>query len=102
MVHAGSLPDVVDSLPLQSPHRTFDPEEADFFYVPVYVNTLTWPVFAWADGPWYGGLVYGAPPPPPPAHTACPRPLPRHSDSLCAASVTSNGTNNLCSHRTSC
>lgn len=44
----------------QSPHRTFDAEEADFFYVPVYVNVYTWPVFAWADGPWFAKFVNGA------------------------------------------
>ena len=35
-------------------------EEADFFYMPLYVNLLVWPVFGWADGPWWGG-VWGAP-----------------------------------------
>ena len=34
-------------------------EEADFFYMPLYVNLLVWPVFGWADGPWWGG-VWGA------------------------------------------
>ena len=29
---------------LQSTHRTLDPEEADFFYVPVYIGCLAWPV----------------------------------------------------------
>lgn len=40
---------------LQSPHRTYDPEEADFFYVPVYASAFAWPVFGWADFPWFGG-----------------------------------------------
>lgn len=30
---------------LQSPHRTLDPEEADFFYVPVYASCYAWPVW---------------------------------------------------------
>ncbi|GLC34055.1 hypothetical protein PLESTB_000832400 [Pleodorina starrii] len=38
---------------LQSEHRTFDPEEADFFYVPVYVACYFWPVLGWADFPWW-------------------------------------------------
>ncbi|GIL93384.1 hypothetical protein Vretimale_17471 [Volvox reticuliferus] len=37
-----------------SPHRTFDPEEADFFYVPVYYTCWMWPVNGWADMPFYG------------------------------------------------
>ena len=27
--------------------------------MPLYVNLLVWPVFGWADGPWWGG-VWGA------------------------------------------
>eukprot|EP00798_Chlamydomonas_sp_ICE-L_P007380 gene7380-504_t len=38
---------------LASPHRTFDPEEADFFYVPVYITCYAWPVYGWADFPWF-------------------------------------------------
>jgi hypothetical protein len=38
---------------LQSPHRTFDWEEADYFYCPVYVNLFVHPVYGWADGPWF-------------------------------------------------
>jgi hypothetical protein len=39
---------------LQSPHRTMDPEEADFFFVPAYVSCFTWPIVGWADFPfWY-------------------------------------------------
>ena len=41
--------------PLQSEHRTFDPEEADFFYVPTYVTCLMHPVQGWVDFPWYYG-----------------------------------------------
>jgi hypothetical protein len=44
---------------LQSPHRTFDWEEADYFYCPVYVNLFVHPVYGWADGPWFnsaGGM----------------------------------------------
>eukprot|EP00884_Botryococcus_braunii_P008777 jgi/Botrbrau1/17900/Bobra.50_1s0001.1 len=40
---------------LQSPHRTLDPEEADFFYVPLYTSCFIHPVFSWADFPWYYG-----------------------------------------------
>ena len=49
---------------MQSEHRTLNWEEADFFYMPLYVNLLVWPVFGWADGPWWGG-VWGAAPAPP-------------------------------------
>ncbi len=38
---------------LLSSHRTFDPLEADFFYVPVFVACLMWPVLGWADFPYY-------------------------------------------------
>ena len=41
----------------QSEHRTFDPEEADFFYVPTYVTCLLHPVQGWVDFPWYYGPV---------------------------------------------
>ena len=40
---------------LQSPHRTLDPEEADFFYVPVYTSCFIHPVYAWADMPFFYG-----------------------------------------------
>jgi Exostosin family len=30
-----------------------DPEEADFFYVPVYTSCFAHPIFGWADHPWY-------------------------------------------------
>ena len=36
------------------PSRTFDPEEADFFYVPVYSSCYAWPIFAYADMPFFG------------------------------------------------
>lgn len=39
---------------LMSPHRTLDPEQADFFYVPVYSSCYIWPVWGWADAPWFG------------------------------------------------
>jgi hypothetical protein len=29
---------------LQSSHRTLDPEEADFFYVPAYITCFMWPI----------------------------------------------------------
>ncbi|KAG2491270.1 hypothetical protein HYH03_010277 [Edaphochlamys debaryana] len=37
-----------------SQHRTYDPEEADFFFVPVQVTCYLWPVLGWADHPWFG------------------------------------------------
>ncbi len=47
--------------------RTFDPEAADFFYVPVYGTCMIFPVHCYADGPWFhvpsgerrGGLGWG-------------------------------------------
>ena len=39
---------------LQSKHRTFDPDEADFFYVPQYSTCFIFPVHGWADYPWFG------------------------------------------------
>ena len=36
----------------QSPHRTLDPEEADFFYAPVYTACYAHPIYGWADYPW--------------------------------------------------
>eukprot|EP00775_Hariotina_reticulata_P012387 gene12387-12521_t len=38
---------------LQSPHRTLNPEEADFFYVPAYTSCFMFPIFGWADYPWW-------------------------------------------------
>ncbi|KAG2445204.1 hypothetical protein HYH02_008672 [Chlamydomonas schloesseri] len=38
---------------LQSEHRTFDPEEADFFHVPMYITCYFWPIMGWSDGPWW-------------------------------------------------
>jgi hypothetical protein len=40
---------------LQSPHRTLDPEKADFFYMPVYLACFYWPVYGAADFPWFHG-----------------------------------------------
>eukprot|EP00775_Hariotina_reticulata_P001698 gene1698-2044_t len=40
-------------LMLQSPHRTLDPEQADFFYVPVYAACFMEAVAGWADAPWW-------------------------------------------------
>ena len=40
-----------------APCRTFDPEEADFFYVPVYITCLIFPVLGWADFPFYHAPV---------------------------------------------
>ena len=34
--------------------RTFDPSEADYFYVPIYTTCYFWPTLGWADYPlWY-------------------------------------------------
>jgi hypothetical protein len=40
---------------LQSKHRTLDPEEADFFYMPVYLSCFYFPVYGAADFPWFHG-----------------------------------------------
>lgn len=34
-------------------HRTFDPNEADFFYVPVYASCYAHPIYGSADWPWW-------------------------------------------------
>jgi hypothetical protein len=46
-------------LMLQSPHRTLNPEEADFFYVPVYASCFMEAVAGWADTPWWNVHRYG-------------------------------------------
>ena len=47
---------------LTHPCRTFDPEEADFFYVPQYSTCFIYPIHGWADYPWFPvpGLGEGA------------------------------------------
>jgi hypothetical protein len=40
---------------LQSEHRTLDPEEADFFYIPVYPSCNAHPVLGFSDFPWFHG-----------------------------------------------
>ena len=40
---------------LQSSHRTLDPEEADFFYLPVYTACWQNPVHGYLDFPWFHG-----------------------------------------------
>ena len=40
---------------LQSEHHTLDPEEADYFYVPVYTSCFIHPVWGFVDHPWYYG-----------------------------------------------
>ena len=40
-------------LMLQSPHRTLDPNKADFFYVPVYASCFMEAVAGNADYPWF-------------------------------------------------
>ncbi|KAG2501893.1 hypothetical protein HYH03_000391 [Edaphochlamys debaryana] len=48
-----SVETLLHELLLQSKHRTFDPEEADFFYVPFYVTCYFWPIMGWVDHPWW-------------------------------------------------
>ena len=38
---------------LQSEHRVLDPDQADFFYVPVYTSCFMHPIMGWADFPWF-------------------------------------------------
>jgi hypothetical protein len=33
--------------------RTFDPEEADFFYVPIYSSCFAHPIYGFHDAPWW-------------------------------------------------
>ena len=40
-------------LMLESPHRTLDPAEADFFYIPVYTACYMMPVHGYADMPYF-------------------------------------------------
>jgi hypothetical protein len=42
------------------PRRTFDPEEADFFYVPIYSSCYAHPVHGYLDGPWWCAAAAGA------------------------------------------
>jgi hypothetical protein len=46
---------IMHEMLLQSEHRTFDMEEADYFYVPAYTSCFLWPVYGWADHPWWWG-----------------------------------------------
>ncbi len=41
--------------PAQSEHHTLDPEQADYFYVPVYTSCFIHPVWGFVDHPWYYG-----------------------------------------------
>ena len=41
---------------LQSRHRTYDPEEADLFYVPAYLACYIYPLYGAADWPHWPGL----------------------------------------------
>ena len=50
-----------DGLWLQSEHRTFDPEEADYFYVPIYTSCLMWPIYGWGGPPLVVGRCRSAP-----------------------------------------
>ena len=49
------LESYLHELLLQSPHRTFDPDKADFFYVPVYISCLMYPIWGFSDTFWYSG-----------------------------------------------
>ncbi|KAG2481857.1 hypothetical protein HYH03_019181 [Edaphochlamys debaryana] len=40
---------------LLSEHRTFDPEEADFFFVPHQASCLPCPIGSWVASPWFRG-----------------------------------------------
>ncbi|KAG2494841.1 hypothetical protein HYH03_007081 [Edaphochlamys debaryana] len=40
---------------LMSEYRTFDPEEADYFYVPYQGSCMPYPIGEWADFPWFRG-----------------------------------------------
>ena len=42
-------------MPAQSEHHTLDPEQADYFYVPVYTSCFIHPVWGFVDHPWYYG-----------------------------------------------
>ena len=33
--------------------RTFDPEEADFFYVPIYSSCFAHPIYGFHEAPWW-------------------------------------------------
>ncbi|PNH11823.1 putative glucuronosyltransferase [Tetrabaena socialis] len=46
---------MLHELLLISEHRTFDPEEADYFYVPHAASCLPFPIGSWADYPWFKG-----------------------------------------------
>ena len=35
--------------------RTFDPDLADYFYVPVYYTCMMYPIYSAADHPWFAG-----------------------------------------------
>ncbi len=43
------------TVPICLSHRTFDPEEADFFYVPIYTSCYSHPIHGYLDGPWWYG-----------------------------------------------
>ena len=57
--HSGASPwtygieQLMHEMMLQSDHRTFDAEDADFFYVPLYSSCFIFPIHCWADGPWW-------------------------------------------------
>ncbi|GBF90972.1 exostosin-like glycosyltransferase [Raphidocelis subcapitata] len=48
----GAEPLLIELL-LGSPHRTLDPEEADFFFVPLLTTCWFHPIAGWADHPWW-------------------------------------------------
>jgi hypothetical protein len=56
------VPSTASVPPCTHPCSTFDPEEADFFYMPLYVTCWIHPVFGHADFPLYHGPLRECPP----------------------------------------
>ena len=42
----------LSTCPAQTEHRTLDPEEADYFYMPVYTSCFMHPIYGYVDHPW--------------------------------------------------
>lgn len=56
--NAYAVETMLHELMLTTEHRTFDPEEADFFYVPVHAGCI-FDVYGWNDHPQYPPGVHG-------------------------------------------
>ncbi|KAG2431439.1 hypothetical protein HXX76_009454 [Chlamydomonas incerta] len=54
VTHGYSIETYFTEVLMTSAHRTYDPEEADFFFVPLLVTCYFWPVLGWSDHPWFG------------------------------------------------